>query len=358
MSTGQPNITMIFRTLGTTAFRRSQKGVIAMILVDTKDTGEHTLTRVTDIPKNLGAKNKKYIERAFIGYQLAPKKIHLFVVDGTAKKLEDALVHFETIQFDYMVIPTEGKAEDTQTVANWIKSERGRYHMVKAVLPNTAADNEGVVNFTTEDVENADGTVYTTAEYCSRIAGILAGTPMQISATYAPLSEVTNVKRLSQEEMDKAADKGEFIIFHDGEKCKTGRAVNSFVTTTQDKGEAFRKIKIAETVDMITFDIRSTLQDSYIGKYANSYDNKCLLITALQGYFEGLELDGILGRGTSIVEIDIERQENYLKSHGIDTSSMSVQQIKEANTGSEVFLLIHISILDAIEDVTVVTLLI
>ena len=104
---------------------------------------------------------------------------------------------------------------------------------------------------------------------------------------------------------------------------------------------------------MINQDIRTTAEDSYIGKYANSYDNKCLLITAIKGYFEQLENDGILAKGKSTVSIDLQAQENYLKAKGIDTESMSEQNIKEANTGSKVFIAANISILDAIEDIDI-----
>lgn len=127
--------------------------------------------------------------------------------------------------------------------------------------------------------------------------------------------------------------------------------MNSLKTTSQEKGEAFKKIKIVETMDMIQNDIRMTAEDGYIGKYANSYDNKCLLIMAVKGYLEELERSGILETGTSVVELDLAAQENYLKSKGIDTSDMSEQQIKEANTDAKVFLRARVSILDAIEDI-------
>lgn len=191
----------------------------------------------------------------------------------------------------------------------------------------------------------------TTAAFCSRIAGLIAGTPMTISCTYAPLAEVSDVTRLTKEQLDTAIDSGEFVLFHDGEKVKVGRGVNSLKTTSQEKGEAFKKIKIVEAMDMIQNDIRMTAEDGYIGKYANSYDNKCLLIMAVKGYLEELERSGILETGTSVVELDLAAQENYLKSKGIDTSDMSEQQIKEANTDAKVFLRARVSILDAIEDI-------
>jgi hypothetical protein len=194
-------------------------------------------------------------------------------------------------------------------------------------------------------------TEFTAAQYCSRIAGLIAGTAMTISCTYAPLPEVTDVDRLTKADMDTAIEDGEFIIFYDGEKVKVGRGVNSLQTTTESKGVSFQKIKIVEAVDMIQSDIKLTAQDNYIGKYANSYDNKCLLISAIKAYLKGLENDGILEVGSSTVDIDVDAQETYLQSQGIDTSNMTEQQIKEAATADQVFLMASIKILDAIEDI-------
>ena len=50
----------------------------------------------------------------------------------------------------------------------------------------------------------------------------------------------------------------------------------------------------------------------------------------------------------------MEKQKLYLESKGVDTSEMSEQEIKEANTDSHVFLKGSIGILDAIEDVDII----
>ena len=347
---GLPEINITFKTLAATAMQRSQKGVVAVILKDNGVQGGISLTDVTDIPAGLSEKNKGYLQRTFVGYINPPRKVLAFCYDGTDGTLTDALSHFETQQFDYLAGAPDQSAEDAGTIAAWIKSQRQNHHMVKAVLPNQSSDSEGIVNFTGTGMTDGAAT-FTAAEYCSRIAGLIAGTPMTISCTYAPLPELTDVTRLTDEELDAKVEAGELVLKHDGEKVKIGRGVNSFVTTTQDKGEAFQKIKIVEAVDMIQSDIRRTVEDSYIGKYANSYDNKCLLIMAIKGYLEGLELDGILETATSRVEIDLKKQENYLKSTGVDTEGMSEQEIKQAGTGSKVFLKASVQILDAIEDV-------
>ncbi|HHY52657.1 MAG TPA: phage tail sheath protein [Clostridiales bacterium] len=347
-----PSINIVFKTQGVTAIQRSEKGTVAIILRDAKEQGAHILTNATEIPAELSVVNRDYVAQAFLGYVNPPRKVMLCVIDEL-DDIETALEHFATQQFDYLVGPPDLDAAEAQTIASWVKSERQENHMVKAVLPNTAADYEGVINFTAEDIKVGES-VYTAAGYCARIAGLIAGTPMTISCTYAPLPEVTSVKRLSTSQLDDAIDAGEFVLFHDGEKVKVARAVNSLVTTTQGKGKEYQKIKIVEAMDLIFNDIRKTAQDSYIGKYANSYDNKCLLIMAIKGYLEELERVGILERGYSTVGIDLAAQETYLKQQGTDTSNMTEQQIKQANTGSKVFLTASIRILDAIEDIDLI----
>jgi hypothetical protein len=217
-------------------------------------------------------------------------------------------------------------------------------------VADKAADSEAIVNFTSDGMTDGTAT-FTTAAFCARIAGIIAGTPLAISCTYAPVAELTDLTRLTKAEMDDAIDDGELILMYEGEKVKVARGVNSFQTTTPTKGDSFKKIKIVEAVDMIRKDITGTVQDTYIGKFANSYDNKCLLIAAIQDYFLTLERAGILQAGSSSVSIDVDAQEAYLQAEGVDTSKLTEQQIKEYDTDDQVFLAASIKILDAIEDI-------
>ena len=348
---GLPNINIAFKSTAASAVQRSEKGVVALILKDAKENGGHAYTNVTQVPSTLGAANQAYVQRAFLGYVNPPRKVLVYVLPAEAEALTDALNWLATQVFDYLAGPPDCSETEATAIAAWIASRRTNDAAIcKAVLPNKAADSEAIVNFATDDIQ-VGSTEYTTAQYCARIAGLIAGTPMTISCTYAPLPEVADIGRLTKAEMDTAINAGKFILFHDGEKVKVGRGVNSLQTTTQDKGDAWKKIKLVEVMDMIQADIRTTAQDSYIGKYANSYDNKCLLISAIKGYLTSLEQAGILQVGSSSVGIDVAAQETYLQSIGVDTSKLSEQEIKEANTGDKVFLQASIQILDAIEDI-------
>ena len=346
---GLPNINITFKTAAAAAVKRSEKGVVAVIVRDTTANGAHLLTSAAQIPE-ISAENRAYVERTFLGNVSAPRKVILYVLKNDAANLDDALAYLAAQSFDYLVGPANLTEEEGAAIASWIKSQRANDFTPKAVLPNVAADSEAIVNFTTTGIKVGEET-FTPAQYCSRIAGLIAGTPMTISCTYALLPEVTEIDRLTKEEMDEAIDGGEFILYHDGEKVKVGRGVNSLQTTTADRGEQCKKIKIVEAMDLMKRDITTTMQDSYIGKYANSYDTKCILMTAISGYLASLEQSGILKSGSE-VGIDLTAQENYLKSVGIDTSDMDEQAIKEADTADKVFLAAKVKVLDAIEDIT------
>lgn len=334
-----------------------------------------TIITESDLPEDLSEETVEQVKLAMIGYTNAPKKILIYcmgiieetdIEEGYKKAMEAA----ETIRFDYLAIPTveiDGKGED---IATWVKSMRdNKRKKIKAILPNVAADHEGVINYTTahsrktETVTGKDGskiitdTVYTAEQYCARIAGLIAGTPMTISCTYAPLPELSDCTRLTDN--DTPVDKGEFIIFYDGEKVKVVRGVNSFITTIDGKGDSFKKIKIVEAMDMINDDIVKTAQDSYLGKYANTYSNKCLLITAISSYLAQLKRDDIISSYS--IGLDAEAIRNYLKGKGLqaiiedgtvkEVDDCSDEEIITADTGASVFLTGRVKVLDAIEDI-------
>ncbi|WP_196606497.1 phage tail sheath subtilisin-like domain-containing protein [Pectinatus frisingensis] len=382
---GLPSITIAFKSIGITAIERSQRGIIAMILRETKatastpaannaETGTGATTNTTpttdnsalfsgspyiiydetDIPAGLSTDNQEQIKLALIGYQTAPKHILVFIKDKTETDYNDILILLENAHWDYLVIPEIASA-DVQTIAAWIKAMRTtKDKKVKAVLPNCAADCEGVINFTNTKIVTVTKT-YTTAQYCSRIAGIICGTPMTISCTFAPLSEVIDCDKYTKDQMDTKVGNGELFIMFDGTKYKIARSVNSFVTTIENKGDKFKKIKLIDLMDMIHDDIKDTANDSYIGKYANSYDNKCLLISAIQGYYMQLELEGLLEKGQNTCALDLDATTAWILSNGKATkaavTTMKTQDIKEFNTQDNVFLASGISMLDAIENI-------
>lgn len=378
---GMPSINISFIEAGIEAIQRSQRGIVALILEETTDTitklktdhtvgdepvtvkaieNPFTIYTTDDIQSELSDDNKDYITKCLIGYTKTPYRVKVLLVeknaenDAKADKFADALSVLATERWDYLAIPTITDAQ-CEAVATWVKTNReNKFKKVKAVLPNYAGDYEGIIDFGNTSIKTKTKT-YSPAEYTARIAGLIAGTQMTISATYAPLAEVIDCDRHTLDENDEKVNKGEFFIWFDGEKFKMSRAMNSLVTTTQGKLEAYQTIKTVDIMDMIYDDIRKTAQDSYIGKYTNDYDNKCLLISAIQGYFLELERGRLLQKDYSQVDIDVDAVKNYQISHGLYTkdelAKMSDLEIKKLDTKKKVFLTAKIKILDAMEDI-------
>lgn len=360
---GLPDIVIEFSKKAVTAIKMGSLGVVGIIIKDEKNKGAMVLRGVDEIPSGesaFSADNTAYIERAFLG---TPSKVIIYNLGQDAEDYTEGFKYFGSQKVNYLVGAPDISTAEATAFASWIKGIRKKsIRRPVAVLPETEGDDRSVINFCLVNGEESGkldvgDKQYTAAEYCSRIAGLLAGLDLKVSATYKELSEVTAIPNAEDEEVDAAIDEGKLVLYNDGERIVIARGVNSLKTVDEVNTEDLKKIKISAIQDLIETDIYSTINSSYIGNYSNSYDNKCLLITAIKGYLRGLEATeggrGYLKADSSSMEINVVKQKQYLESIGVDCSEMSEQEIKEANTGSHVFLKGKVSILDAIEDVDI-----
>lgn len=342
---GLPEILIEFKSKAVTAIQRSQKGIVALIVKDVADVGVLSYKGIEDVEDDTyEEKNTDYINKTFMG---TPSKVIVINI-GTDGTIAEGLTLIKNMKFNYLAVPFADE-EDATAIASFIKGQRlNKKKTFKAVLPNIVADDEGIINFTAEEITVGDK-VYTTAEYTARVAGAAAGLPFTRSLTYFVFPEVDSIKE--KDEPDEAIDKGELILINDGEKIKIGRAVNSFTTFTVEKSKQFSKIKIVEGMDFVKDDIRDTFDNSYVGKVINNYDNKLLFLGAVNAYFQIIARDNILDiNADNRAEIDFTAQRLYLQSIGVNVDDLSVQQILEYNTESTVFAFATIKFVDAMED--------
>ncbi|PIC72430.1 phage tail sheath C-terminal domain-containing protein [Sporosarcina sp. P17b] len=342
---GLPEVLIAFKSKAVSAIKRSQKGVVALLIKDTATASVVAYKGIEDVPGGTyEAKNVDYINKTFMG---TPSKV-IVVNIGTEGTVAEGLNLIKNMKINYLAAPF-ATAEDATAIASFIKSQRlNKRKTIKAVLPSNKADDEGVINFTAEEIKVGEKE-YTTAEYTARVAGALAGLPFTRSATYYVFPEVDSVKEV--EDPDAAIDAGELILIHDGEKTKIGRAVNSLTTFTVQKSKQFSKIKRVEGMDFVKDDIRDTFNDSYVGKVINNYDNKLLFLGAVNAYFKIIANDNILDINyDNRAEINFEAQYLYLKSIGVNVDELTIQQILEYNTDEKVFAGAAVKFVDAMED--------
>lgn len=383
---GRPQVIINFKTKSTTAITRSGRGVGCMILNDENATDSvitYTITDTSEIPSSgLNDKSVDLIKKALLG---TPSKLVVYLIPpkssdtwSTTLTQADALKNASTLKFNYICHPTGG-AQDQADLATWVKSQRRvKHRTIKGIVANVDADSYGVINFTTGNIRvvNSDYTdalleaegvaeavpeniphylVYSAAEYTARILGVACGITLDRSMTYYELAEVFDCD--TYDDVDEHISQGELCLIDegDGHGVKIARGCNSLHTFTTDTGQDFRYIKIVETIDLITDDIRDTFRSEYLGKVLNDYDHKMLFIAAILVYFEELK-GNILDISASVpntVDIDVEANKNYAILKGRDVSEMTEQELRETNTGTNVFLAGQITPVNAMEDLKV-----
>lgn len=392
---GLPKVQITFKTKSTTAIARSARGIVVMILKneETDTMKSYKIADITDIPETgITDKNVDLIKKCLLGtpLRILVYTIPLDTIEEATFNQNTVLKEITNIKWNYICAPTATNQEQ-EDLASWIKTQRNnKKKTFKAVLAHQEADDKGIINFCTENIQVAnpnytetdseeiayvddaytdvsviaDGQskseepefiTYTAIEYTARIAGILAGLSLDRSATYYQLTEVESVE--TYEDIDSLIDKGQLLLIDEGEGdgVKIARACNSLTTFTTDVGQDFRFIKIVECIDMIQDDIRDTFKSDYAGKVINDYNHKMLFISAIMVYFSGLKGNVLDNSPTAqnTVDIDEEQQKNYAILKGEDVENMTVQQIREYNTGTNVYLTGRITPVNAMEDLTI-----
>ncbi|WP_342510582.1 phage tail sheath C-terminal domain-containing protein [Sporosarcina sp. FSL K6-1522] len=327
--------------------KRSSAGIVALILKDDTQTGDTFVYKPDEKIEGWTTDNVNSITQSLAG---GASKVIVERVGTTPADYKEALGRLRNKRFDYLAIPGIQDAE-TQEIVEWIKARRKKDRKrFKAVLPNTAANHESIIDFTAEEIKIGDKD-YTTAAYTARIAGVLAGLPFNRSSTYFVLDEVTAVKEI--DDPDAAVDNGELILINDGEKIKIGRGVNSLKTITpeDEKNEEFKSIRVVEILDMIHDEIYDNFNDNYIGKVPNIYDNQVLFLNEINRGFtelEGLEL--LDPNAENAAWVDVDSQRVAWDSAGVDISDWDDDKVKESAFKRHVFLAGKVRVVDTIED--------
>lgn len=144
------------------------------------------------------------------------------------------------------------------------------------------------------------------------------------------------------------------IMLHDNwsEHSTLGRGVTSLTTLT-GKQSPWKKIRVVETMDMINNDIVELAEDNYIGKYQNTYSNKCLLLSAIKTYMDEILVNGLIEDYS--IEFDVEKIRKYVieneKIKKEDAEAMSDEEMQKQYTDEKVYFKATVTISDVMEDI-------
>lgn len=354
---GLPNIDIVFKQKAVTAVLRSERGILAVLVQDDKQTEgvtRFTYKRGTDVSdKDYSTDNYKAIKRAF---DVAVNKVHVFRYASTVE-LKDVFKEVEKVRINY--ICTNVKANQ-QELANYVRqyNNDNQGHKIVGVVSNIeTADSKYIINLKGTGGTLKDDTAVTAEDYVIRIASTLANLPMNRSLTYYVFSDL---KAWDDSYIDSEnpigvwITKGFLTLINDDDEVKCGRAVNSLVTFTSTDTEDMSHIIVVESMNLILEDIYTTFKDYYVGKYKNTLSNQRLFISSVNSYFRTLQGEEILDDAyDNHAEIDIEAQRNAWTSIGKteaeDWADLKVQQM---SFRTNVYLAGDVKITNCMEDLS------
>ncbi len=359
MATGNTkvNINVQFSGLGATAFQRGERGAMALIVLDNTDvTFTHvkynTIAEFTSTEQaKFTADNVQFIKDSFVGI---PLELHVFRMDAITPVIADTLAEMGgIIPKNCWIALADATVATTDAIVTWVKSENAtnkKVYKFFAFTPTTS-DDRHIINFKITNVVLADARGAQTGDKAvPYITGVLAGLPLNNSATYKKFPLLSSVTPPA--DIDAAIGNGEFVLNNDEGNVICERGVNSISTIGGDITKDMTFINVVEKMDLIYNDINQTFKDFYVGKYNNTSVNQTNFINAIRAYFNGLEQDEILDPDfDNRVDVDIEAQREANRPvYGAVVDSWSDDQVIVATVGTEVFLRGFIKIPNIMED--------
>lgn len=355
MAFGLPQVTLTFTNAVQTAANEVAAGRLAMAIRDA-GVSAPAVMNFTNKDEAIGAmswtaESRFAIEQAFMGH---PSRLILVALPAEGD-LATAYTMLESLRFDVCTVAGLLTGEAAAFIT-WAKAayDTKRRHALYVTVSEAAPDHKAVINFVTNGII-VDSNSYSALEYLPRIAGAIAGLQLWESSTYLVLPEVKDCPHLTRAEADAAIAAGKLILYHDGEKVKIARGVTSLTTLPDGVGTDFQKIKVLRIINQIEDDIVRTIEDNYIGRVANTYVTKCLLVSAINDYLLGLERLNVLVEGKNTVAINVVKNRTYLKTQIPEeiVDAMDDDAAREAYTDDKLFLRGTVRPADSLEDITI-----
>lgn len=362
MSTSNTMHKIVFKVeaLATSAVSRATKGTLILVIDDENVQGLHTYTKFKQVTDNYEDTNLAYIRKAFADYRV--KKVMVVAGhdadNGIVGSIDTTLALLNKVcENGWLVCPQADQDPEKEKIVDFVKTQRNdEDYPLKAVVYNYSADTEGVVNFTAKDLTDAKGNPISSQDYLVDVASYLC--------TLGANEGITNHTALNTVTCDTKTDNdacvanGELFLYNNGINIVYSRGVNSKTTIKDKESIALTKIRVVEVLDMVKSDIRTIMNEKYIGKLGNSYANRKTVINTLNNYLGTLTNEGYLSNDVddpSYAELNAEATRNFLEEQqGIDTDEMTDEDVLKARLGSYMFIKVVLKVMDVIEDLEIV----
>lgn len=285
------------------------RGIVALPVFD---YGSATANKFTTVENEkqaidlLGAANSDAVLRTLRG---GAKEVLVYTVPPiqTPETATTQYVNmrdaFEARPFNAFVYPKSVASTEQDATIAWVKRNRTEGKHFFVVFGGTAVEDQDSTKGNARSirladdyainlisgVEMSDGTMLSSADFAPYIAGLVVGTAINKSITYAEIPVVDVTKRLRNSEVNAALTSGSLVLVHDGRKVKVEQGI-----VTKSDATRRGKIRVVRGRQAVATDVPATACDHYVGKVDNSPDGQAALISAVKSYLETLEVNGVL----------------------------------------------------------------
>lgn len=253
--------------------------------------------------------------------------------DGTVtgESHQAYLDKIESYSFNTLGIITTDETVKTLYV-NFCKRLRDEVGMkFQVVLYNKAADYEGVINVKNKITD--EGWDESCLVYW--VTGASAGCAVNKSNSNKVYDgEFTVDVAYTQAQLVSAIQSGEFVIHKVGSGVRVLEDINSFVTVTDVKGDAFKDNLTIRVIDQIANDDAVLFNDKYLGSVPNNESGRISLWADIVKHREELQNIGAIEEFND-EDVKVEQGENK-KSIVIDCA------VKPINTMSKLYMTVTI----------------
>lgn len=314
----RPGLYLNFVEAALAAIAGGPRGVVGTPIYTYNGTAEagkfYTIEDEEQAVELFGTKNAKHILRILAGGAaevLAYAVPELIIPEEEATQYIKLRDEFEARAFNVFVYPDAIAPLEVDATVAWTARNRKEGKHFMYVLGGTAEEdqdptagnarsvrckNDYVVNLI-NGVVDSDGNEAHSGEYAAYIAGLVAGTAINRSITYAELPVADVNKHLRNSEINEALTSGSLVLVNDGKKIK----IEQGVVTNSDSTKR-GKIRIMRARQAVATDIPTTARDRYIGKIDNNPAGQAALISAIKAYLETLELNNVIMAPTVVLD--------------------------------------------------------
>jgi len=241
----------------------------------------------------------------------------LSLTGGTAGDVENSAVtkfldELEKIRFNTLCFPVTETTLQAVCIAKMkmLRDSVGKY--VQAVLPDCAADYEGIINVT--NAVSLDGRELTKAQTCAWVTGATAGASKTQSLTYLEYEGATGiVGAKTSDEAVEAVRNGEFFFSRSEEdKIVAEYDINSLHNFTTERTPDYAKNRVIRVYDSFAEDLRKNFPPN---KFDNDNDGWLIMEGLGRGLLQQYADDGAITNVDLATDFYVDKS----RSHGDDT---------------------------------------